>query len=145
MRTKDYLRQYKEAYQKMRRIEDRIEMIEASLQRSPDLDGMPRSTRITDPTRDTAIKLADLHERLTRERSECELMAQRIADEIERVDRTEYRDLLFARYIMLLPWEDVTDRLSVDRVKRYDSKHVAGYMHSEALKAFRKVMGWNSL
>lgn len=138
MSTKEYLKRYKLANDKVRRIEERIEMIEATLQRSPGLDGLPRGFIASDPTKETAVKLADLRTRLEQEKTECEYLAQRIADEIESVERSEYRELLFARYIMLLPWEDVTDRLSINRKERYDPKHVAGYMHGEALKAFER-------
>lgn len=139
MSTKEYLKRYKFANDKVRRIEERIERIEATLPRPSGLDGMPRGFSLSDPTQETAIKLADLRIRLEQEKTECEYLAQRIADEIECVERSEYRELLFARYIMLLPWEDVTDRLSLDRKERYDTKHVSGYMHGEALKAFERA------
>ena len=140
MRAKEYLIQYKILKGKLRRYEDRIEQIEASMQRSVNLDGLPRGTKTTDPTKDIAIRLAETRTKLSQAIIEAEDTRQRIAQEIELVDRTEYKELLFSRYIMLLPWEDVTDRVSYFRKERYDTKHVMGYMHSEALKAFEEVM-----
>ena len=140
MNVKEYLKQYKILTGKVRRYEERIEQIEASLQRSMDLDGLPKSTKTSDPTKETAIKLATIHEKMSSAVLEAEMARQLISDQIELVSRHEYRELLYSRYILLLPWEDVTDRVSIGRKERYDVKHIMGYMHAEALRAFGEVI-----
>lgn len=139
MNTKEYLRQYRTLCGKIERFNERIEQIEASLQRSVNIDGLPHGTGTSDPTQQTAIKLADIRAQLKRATMEAELTRQTIATEIESVEDPIYRELLYSRYILRLNWEDVTDRISRGRRNRYDSKHVMSYMHRNSLKAFEKV------
>lgn len=138
MTTKEYLNQYRVLCGEIERDKERIEQIEASLQKSINLDGLPHGTKTSDPTKDTALKLVDIQDRLKREVMDAELMKQNIADEIERISTPRFKELLYSRYILLLTWEDVTDRVSKSRKERYDSKHIRGYMHGEALREFER-------
>lgn len=138
MTTKEYLNQYKDLCGKIDRDKERIRDIEDSIHPSINLDGMPHGTKIGDPTKDTATELADIHTRLKKEVMDAELMKQTIADEIERIKTPRFKELLYSRYILLLTWEDVTDRVSGNRRERYDSKHIRGYMHGEALREFER-------
>lgn len=137
-KTKKYLKEYETLTGKIERCRERIEQIEASLQRSVELDGMPRGTRTGNPTQDTAIKLASIKARLILITMDAELTKQTIADEIERMETPTYKELLYSRYIKLMTWEEVTDRVSIGRKERYDSKHVSGYMHDRALREFER-------
>ena len=138
MTTKEYLNKYRVLCGEIERDKERIEQIEASLQKSINLDGLPHGTKIGDPTKDTALKLVDIQDRLKREVMDAELMKQTIADEIEQIKTPRFKELLYSRYILLLTWEDVTDRVSGNRKERYDSKHIRGYMHGEALREFER-------
>lgn len=138
MKTKDYLNQYKDLAGRIERDQERIEQIEASIQKSIDLDGLPHGTGTSDPTKDTALKLVEIRARLKANVIEAEYLKQTIADEIERVRNPQYKELLYSRYIKRLTWEDVTDRVSRGRKERYDSKHIRGYMHGQALREFEK-------
>lgn len=139
MTTKEYLKQYRILRGKVTRYGERIEQIEASLQRSIELDGMPRGTKTGNPTQETALRLAAIRSQLQTALIEAELMRQTIAEEIERMSTATYRELLYSRYILLLTWEDVTDRVSSGRKERYDTKHVMSYMHGQALKEFEEA------
>jgi hypothetical protein len=139
MRTKEYLMQYKILCGEIERDRERIEQIESSLNKSLELDGMPRGTKTGDPTSQTAIRLAEIRSRLHQRLLEAELTRQTIADEIERMETPAYRELIFSRYILLLKWEEVTDRVSRGRRERYELKHIMGYMHGQALKEFEEV------
>ena len=66
-------------------------------------------------------------------------MRQTIADQIEDMRTPAYKELLYSRYILLLTWEGVTDRVSERRKERYDTKHIMTYMHSQALKEFEEI------
>ncbi len=139
MTTKEYLKQYRTLCGKVERYRERIEQIEASLQKSLELDGMPRGTRTGNPTQETAIRLAAIRSHLQTAIMEAELMRQTIAEEIELMETPTYKELLYSRYILLLTWEDVTDRVSEGRRERYDSKHIMSYMHGQALNEFRRI------
>jgi len=139
MTTKEYLKQYRTLCGKVERYKERIEQIEASLQKSLELDGMPKGTRTGNPTQETAIRLAAIRTQLQNAIIESELKRQTIAEEIEKMETPTYKELLYSRYILLLTWEDVTDRVSEGRKERYDSKHVQSYMHGQALNEFRRI------
>lgn len=139
MTTKEYLKQHKNLYFKVERYRERLEQIEASLNKSLELDGMPRGSNTGNPTEETAIRLADIRSRLSHALIEAEYMRQTIADQIEDMRTPAYKELLYSRYILLLTWEGVTDRVSERRKERYDSKHIMTYMHSQALKEFEEI------
>ena len=143
MTTKEYLKQYRTFCGKIERYNERIEQIEASLQKSLELDGMPRGSSTGNPTQDTAIKLATIRSQLQASIIEAEFLRQTIAEEIEEMETATYKELLYSRYILLLTWEDVTDRVSAGRKDRYDSKHIMTYMHGQALREFERRREWN--
>ena len=138
MNVKTYLNQYKQAYGRVRRYEERLGQL--SYLKAITIDGLPRSTKTGKPTELNAIKLADIRDNLKRLINEAELTRQKIADEIEQLEDPRYKELLFSRYIMLLPWEDVTVRVSMScrPNKFYDVKHISGPMHYNALKEFER-------
>lgn len=138
MTTKEYLKQYRNLCGKVERYRERLEQIEASLNKSLELDGMPRGSNTGNPTEETAIRLADIRSRLSAALINAEYMRQTIAEEIEKMTTATYKELLYSRYILLLTWEDVTDRVSEGRKERYDVKHIMTYMHSQALKEFEE-------
>jgi hypothetical protein len=141
MTTKQYLNQYKKLKTQIERDRERIAQIEASLNKSLELDGMPHGTKASDPTADVAVRLADIRDRLKRRILEAELIRQTIAEEIEQIETPAYKELLYERYLVYpaLTWEAVTDRVSEGRRDRYESKHVMGYMHGQALKEFERM------
>lgn len=142
MKAKEYLEQYKKIYGKFRRIEIRLEQLEASYIKSLELDGMPHGQTPGKPTERNALKLAEIKSELSDLLKETEVQRQEIADQIEKVKDPRYKELLFSRYVMLLPWDDVAIRVSIScrPGKEYEPKHIMGYMHSQALKAFDEVL-----
>lgn len=141
MTTKEYLRKYQALCGEIKRDQERLEQIEASLQKSIQFDGIPKGMSAGNPTQNVAIKLATIRSHLQAKLIEAELSRQIIADEIERMSTPVYKELIYSRYILLLTWEAVTDRVSERRKERYDSKHVMTYMHSQALKEFERLKG----
>lgn len=138
MTTKEHLKQYRTLCGQVERYKERIEQIEASLNKSLELDGMPHGTSTGNPTQETAIQLAMIRTKLQTALIEAEYMRQTIAEEIEEMETSTYKELLYSRYILLLTWEDVTNRVSIGRRERYDLKHVMGYMHGQALREFEE-------
>lgn len=141
MSGKEYLRRYRDALQRVRQYEERVEMISAFL-KGMEMDGQPRGTNIGKPTEVIAINLAVLKDELIFAKADAELIRQEIATQIDRMEDVKSKELLYSRYVLLLPWSKVAKRLDVLRPgKEYELKSVIGYMHRKALKEFEEVIG----
>ena len=138
MNAKEYLDRYKIELQRQRQYEERVEMVTTFL-KGIDMDGQPHGTNIGKPTEEIAINLAVLREELTYAKAEAEAIRQEIADRIDQMDNVKYKELLYSRYVLLLPWSRVAHRLDVLRPgKEYELKSVIGYMHKKALRDFER-------
>lgn len=140
MKAKEYLGRYKDAFQRVRQYEERVDMITTFL-KGIDMDGQPRGTNIGKPTEDIAINLTLLKEQLVFAKAEAEQIRQEIATQIDQMEDVKSKELLYSRYVLLLPWSKVARRLDVLRPgKEYELKSVIGYMHRKALKEFEEVI-----
>ena len=124
MTTKEHLKQYRTLCGQVERYKERIEQIEASLNKSLELDGMPHGTSTGNPTQETAIQLAMIRTKLQPALIDAAYMRPTIAEEIEEMETSTYKEL--------------TNRVSIGRRERYDLKHVMGYMHGQALREFEE-------
>ena len=141
MSAKEYLERYKIALQRQRQYEERVEMVTTFL-KGIDMDGQPHGTNIGKPTEEIAINLALLKEQLTYAKAEAEMIRQEIASQIDQMEDVKSKELLYCRYVLLLPWSRVCKRLDVLRPgKEYELKSVIGYMHRKALKEFAEIRG----
>lgn len=140
MSAKEYLERYKVALQRQRQYEERVEMVTTFL-KGIDMDGQPHGTNIGKPTEEIAINLALLKEQLTYAKAEAEMIRQEIASQIDEMEDVKSKELLYCRYVLLLPWSRVCRRLDVLRPgKEYELKSVIGYMHRKALREFEEVI-----
>lgn len=141
MSAKEYLERYKVALQRQRQYEERVEMVTTFL-KGIDMDGQPHGTNIGKPTEEIAINLALLKEQLTYAKAEAEQIRQEIASKIDEMEDVKSKELLYCRYVLLLPWSRVCRRLDVLRPgKEYELKSVIGYMHRKALREFAEIIG----
>ena len=141
MNAKEYLERYKIALQRQRQYEERVEMVTTFL-KGIDMDGQPHGTNIGKPTEEIAINLALLKEQLVYAKAEAEQIRQEIASQIDEMEDIKSKELLYCRYVLLLPWSRVCRRLDVLRPgKEYELKSVIGYMHRKALREFAEIIG----
>lgn len=141
MNAKEYLERYKIALQRQRQYEERAEMVTTFL-KGIDMDGQPHGTNIGKPTEEIAINLALLKEQLVYAKAEAEQIRQEIASQIDEMEDVKSKELLYCRYVLLLPWSRVCRRLDVLRPgKEYELKSVIGYMHRKALREFAEIIG----
>lgn len=141
MNAKEYLERYKVALQRQRQYEERVEMVTTFL-KGIDMDGQPHGTNIGKPTEEIAINLALLKEQLVYAKAEAEQIRQEIASQIDEMEDVKSKELLYCRYVLLLPWSRVCRRLDVLRPgKEYELKSVIGYMHRKALREFAERIG----
>lgn len=139
MNAKEYLNRYKTAIQRVRQYEERVDMITTFL-KGIEMDGQPKGTNIGRPTEEIAINLAILKDELTFAKAEAEQIRQEIADTIDRMPNIKSKELLYSRYVLLLPWSKVAHRLDILRPgKEYELKSVIGYMHRKALKELEEL------
>jgi hypothetical protein len=91
--------------------------------RSPQLDGMPHSGRISDPTATSAARFAALLERYEEKAAALYDRMREIEDAIGDVENSAQRDMLRAHYLRGLSWDDVA------KAKAYSVSrctHIAG-------------------
>lgn len=139
MNAKEYLNRYKTAIQRVRQYEERVDMITTFL-KGIEMDGQPKGTNIGKPTEEIAINLAILKDELTYAKAEAERIRQEIADTIDRMPNIKSKELLYSRYVLLLPWSKVAHRLDILRPgKEYELKSVIGYMHRKALRELEEL------
>lgn len=79
----------------------------ASQLRSPQLSGMPRSGRMSDPTAESAARFEGLVRRYEEKAAQLMNRMGEIEDIIGSVDNALQRDMLRAHYLRGLEWEDV--------------------------------------
>lgn len=149
METKKHLNEYADLVEKIKRSRERLEMINAALEnKAIELDGQPKGNQRLNHVEKAVIRLIEAKERLAKQIIMAEDLRQNISDEIEMVPEPTYKELLFSRYILLLTWEGVTDRVSEvrrkkkksDHFERYSASHVMGPMHGRALRSFENCM-----
>lgn len=80
---------------------------EGSQLRSPQLDGMPRSGRISDPTAISAARFAELMENYETSSAVLYDLMMDIESKISALDNPQQRLMLREHYICCLEWEDV--------------------------------------
>ena len=140
MNVKNYLLKYKRCLTRAERYKERIAQIETIL-KGVNLDGMPKGYNLSDPTKTAALNLMILKEEYQLSLIEAERIAGEIVKNIEKMKNPQFGELLYSRYILLLSWNDVSERLRRSRIgKDYDIKYVLGEMHKRALKAFAEVL-----
>ena len=140
MNTEKYLLKYADCVKKVERYNERIEQIENTL-KGVNLDGMPHGTALGDPTRTKALNLAILREQLGYAKVDAEEMRQQIADNIEKMKTPKYKELLFDRYLLLLPWKEVCRKMDASRPGReYELKTVMGPMKWQAIRELEEVL-----
>ena len=129
MTAEEYLKQYRELNRKAQRYKaeyqtelEKIDAIGSTLAGEP---GMPRGTGISRKTEDKAIRLADKAARWINAELEAIEKRQEIFELIHDIDGIE-GDILYERYINLLTWEQIAERL-------YYSDSGLYYAHQRAL------------
>lgn len=75
--------------------------------RSPQLDGMPRSGRISDPTASSAVKIAELIEKHEEAAAALYDRMEAITDAIKAIENPQQRLMLREHYVLCLEWEAV--------------------------------------
>lgn len=78
--------------------------------RSPQLDGMPRSGRVSDPTASSAAKFAAIMENYEEAQAKLYDRMDEISDAIKAVEHPQQRDMLRAHYLSGLEWPEVAKK-----------------------------------
>lgn len=109
MKAKEFLKQYEYAARRVRRLEEELNderiMIDAVRSLS-DNDGLPHGSGISKPVEERAIRLADKLSELVQARLDAIEIMREVFEVVQKVDGVP-GDVLYARYIKLMKWEDV--------------------------------------
>ena len=128
MTAKEFLRQYEElnrrAYRYQQEYKTELEKVDA-IGSTLAGDGMPHGSGISRRTEDKAIRLADKAAKWKAAELDALQKRQEIFEVIHDIDGIE-GDILYERYINLLTWEQIAERL-------YYSDSGLYYAHQRAL------------
>lgn len=139
--AKEVLSLYKKQHNKTETLKNKILEIESSLTPTANIKTTPSGSLKESPTEAAAVKLAELKSKYLYKSASAEILRQKICDLIEEIKSPTDKELLFARYMLLLPWREVAKRIDELRPgKEYKIKFVIGYKHNEALKEFQTIL-----
>ncbi len=126
---KEYLKGYEDAVRQMKRHEERIHEIRQN-RVSPTiiLDGMPHAHGHNDLSSYAAI-LEEEERRYIKARYKRVMKCKEIMNKIERLSNEDEKDVLMYRYIRLLKWEDICERMNLSWRRIH-------YIHNSALENF---------
>ena len=111
MTAKEFLKQYEYAAKRIKRLEEELNderlMID-SVRSLSDNDGLPHGSGISKPVEERAIRLADKLRELSDARLDAIEIRREVFEIVNRVEGTA-GDVLFARYIKLMKWDEVSE------------------------------------
>ena len=111
MTANQYLRQYEEAVNRVKRCQEQyiVESLQIdAIKSTSDNDGMPHGTGKSDPTADKAVRLAERAQRLIEAEQQALELQQDIFDTIMLVGGLE-ADVLIERFVKLKKWHEVCE------------------------------------
>lgn len=114
MTAKEFLKQYEYAAKRIRRLEEELNderlMID-SVRSVSDNDGLPHGSGISKPVEERAIRLADKLSELVQARLDAIEIRREVFEVVQKVDGVA-GDVLFARYIKLMKWDDISEAVN---------------------------------
>lgn len=113
---------------------ERREDLRGSMQRLHSMqygDKVQKSGSI-DHIADSFAKIQGIENNIIRETAELEEEKQHTLEEIRRLEKPEYVEVLYLRYVELMGWEKIADKM------RYSDKHVLR-LHKAALEEFARL------
>lgn len=127
---KEYLGGYEKAVRQMKRHEERIQEIRLNkVSLAVVMDGMPRARNHNDLSSYAA--LLDKEERqYIKARYKRMMKCREITDKIERMEKEDEKDVLVYRYIRLMKWEDMSEKMG----------YSWQYLHKIHARALRNFM-----
>lgn len=130
IKKKEYLEQYRKAVRQMDRSELRINEIRMNkMHPSLVLDGLPHGSAQSDMS-SYVVKLEEETQKYLRDRYRRVKLCAEIMNKIEQMDDEDEKDILTYRYIKLMKWEDISEKMG------FSQQHMHK-IHAKALKSFK--------
>lgn len=82
---------------------------------SPQLNGMPHGSGVSNPIVQYVIKKEELTTRLNQKIAQYTQELVRIENIIDRIDDPEVKAIARMRFVQCMKWEDIGDRIHLDR------------------------------
>lgn len=133
-KARQFLNQFYSIKKKIAMLDKDIEELEAEAESiNVKMDGMPRSTNVSDKTGRLATTLAEYYINRLELRNGLWLKRKEIIDVIDHVENVDYQELLRLRYINNRKWENIAVELN----KSWRHTH---RMHRHALQEVGKIL-----
>lgn len=138
MNAKEYLMQVKQLNNKIKYIELEIEQIREDISlTSINLDGMPHSTKTSDPTGEKAVRLIEkitkYESRLMDAKARYWSKRCEVVETISKVSDPVLNELLYLRYVQFETFEGIAYKMS------YSYVHTVR-LHGKALEEVKKLI-----
>ena len=135
MTPKEYLIQYSRLVERIRQLDEDIAKLEEEIGGTGTKnDGMPRGTKISDPTASFAVQLAEKKARKLEIRAKAWEKRDEIQAVIDSIEDPVSARLLYERYILRMRWRDIAEGLG------YELNYTTMRLHTKALAAVAEKM-----
>ena len=144
MTAKEYLSQYRKLELKIASKERELEDLRAKLEgcSSRQMGGMPRTTgKSSDPIGDAVTKIVAMQMEINEEIDKSIDLRREITARIDRLDNETYAALLRYRYVMMMKWEEIGERMNYAERQIY---RLHGYALAEFAKQNKCVSKWQT-
>ena len=128
MTSKEYLKKYKDLFEREEYFENKIEYCTEAMTR---FYNQPGSYYYKEREKEKA----EAEETI----KEIKLEQKKIRDKVKQIDDDFLKDLIIYRYIDLLSWEDVTEALNIKHDPR-SINNIKQYSHKRALEALQDII-----
>lgn len=133
MTNKEYLEQYAIYKESIAQAKESLKELEQGIDSiSIDYSGMPHGSGIANRTEAYVIRMEEMREPILREIAEAYGIMMQIADSIRAVPNPVYSRLLYLRYIVGLPWLDISNDIG------YEEGYTCGALHGKALQLIKQ-------
>lgn len=133
MDAKEFLEQYRSAKRRCEVLHDALSRLQVDLYSSPKFDALPGPKgQVATPVQDLAEKRVDLMMRLQDEQDKQLDVMDQILSVIMQLDGPEC-ELLTLRYIDMLMWDDISERMHYSRRRLFD-------IHTDALSKVQSIL-----
>lgn len=128
MTSKEYLKKYKDLFEREEYFESKIEYCTEAMQR---FYTQPDSYYYKERSKEKA----EAEETI----KEIKLEQKKIRDKVKQIDDDFLKDLIIYRYIDLLSWEEVAEALNIKHDPR-SINNIKQYSHKRALEALQDII-----
>lgn len=132
MTAKEYLIQYQRCKVRIMQAKESLKELDEGIDSlAIDYSGMPHGSGVTSKVEQYVVRLEHKREPILQRIAELYGLMMEIADAVSNVESELHSELLYYRYIVGLPWDQVAEALG------YEEGYVRGTLHGKALQLLK--------